>query len=517
MSDPDDCEPINVRKIWGEKKRPDRSDPPTDYPLAAITALKNRIHSSQSWLDIVTMISEHFATITLDKFYIIQDLGDKISLISKDTFITQFANCKMAFDTDDSSGDKKKVNVAIYWLNSQRVRECDEYLFDPEHAYVAKSPIFNKWRGFATHPIKGDCGKLLSYLLNDICNGNEKIKYPWLMSWCAHMFQRPWEKPEIALALEGPKGIGKSLLFWILKWLLDGPTKAGKVQKYYHKVSKSKGLLPRFNVHLEENILLVSEEISLVGDKELIGAMTDFITSDTVTVEIKNGPIRDVKSYSRVGTTINDGHFVPATGDERRWAVFRVSDAHQEQKPYWNEIIQELKNGGAEALMYVFMNWDISDFNPRKCPETDELGDQKIDSLKGVTRWWYNKLCTGRLPLFERLEPGHNGPCKVITEKVQNDYLRLEKDAWLRTNFSTESFGKQLRRVCPDFEKKDKIPNMPAYNLGSKANWVNVYTFPSLNDCRATFLRSQKIRNIEWDENVTEWDADLTWIIDGPF
>jgi Family of unknown function (DUF5906) len=495
-------------KIWGNKAEKGARDE------APITALKNKIRATSTPSDVMQLMSDHHATITIDhKFYIIQDFGTA-SLITEETFIKQFRNCKITFTQPGSGFEQlsKPTNVAIIWLNSMSVRECSEFIFDPQHEYDPLSPIFNKWRGFGTDQKEGDCSAILSYYWNDICSGNKK-KFEFMMGWCAHMFQKPEEKPEVAFALTGPKGIGKSLFFWILKRLLDGPTRAGRAQKYYHKVSKSKGLLPRFNPHLEENILLVSEEVSLVGDKELRGAINDFITSDIVTVEIKNGPIRDVTSYSRVGITINDEHFVQATSDERRYGIFKVSDAHQGNKAYFRAIIKELNEGGAEALTYVFKHWDISDFDPRKYPETSELGDQKVGSFAGVDRWWYNKLQDGRLPLFEELRP--DGSCRVITDKLAHDYMRNEKDATLRAIFSKESFGKRLRKLCPGIEKSGKIRNDPKYTLGSRALWVYVYTVPCLKECRAAFDIEEKTK-VDWNQDVLDWDGELVWIVDGP-
>jgi hypothetical protein len=487
--------------------------------VAPITALKNKLRAASSPGDIIKLMSEHHATITIDhKFYIIQDLGlgALITLITEDTFIKQFKNCK--FGIKDSN--EKPVNVAIIWLNSPQIRECSEFIFDPQHEYNPHSPIFNKWRGFGTEDkvfdkfrASEESSLILSYYWNDICSGDAK-KFAFMMGWCSHMRQKPWEKPEVAFALTGEKGIGKSLFFWILKRLLDGKPRAGRAQKYYHKVSKSKGLLPRFNVHLEENILLVSEEVSLVGDRELRGAINDFITSDIVTIEIKSGPIRDVSSYSRVGITINDDHFVSATPDERRYGIFKVSNANQGNKAYFRAIIKELNDGGAEALMHIFKTWDISDFDPRQYPETAELGGQKVGSLVGQNRWWYNKLQDGRLPLFEELRP--DGSCRVITDKLSHDYLRNEKDATLRIIFSKESFGKQLKKLCPGLQKTDKIANDSKYNLGTRAKWIYVYTLPSLKECRRMFEEAQKT-NIDWNEDVTDWDGEIVWLVDGPF
>ena len=379
------------------------------------------------------------------------------------------------------------------------MRRCNQWL--KEHSDFAA--LFNK--AFDQFRASEECSSILSYYWNDICSGDKK-KFAFMMGWCAHMRQKPWEKPEVAFALTGEKGIGKSMFFWILKRLLDGKPRAGRAQQYYHKVSKSKGLLPRFNVHLEENILLVSEEVSLVGDRELRGAINDSITSDIVTIEIKSGPIRDVTSYSRVGITINDDHFVSATPDERRYCIFKVSNANQGNKAYFRSIIKELNDGGAEALMHMFKTWDISDFDPRQYPETAELEGQKVGSFVGANRWWYNKLQDGRLPLFEELRP--DGSCRVITDKLSHDYLQSEKDATLRVIFSKESFGRQLKKLCPGMIKADKIKNDPKYNLGSRAKWVYVYTIPSLKECRRMFEVTQKTQ-IDWNEDVSEWDGEI--------
>ncbi len=318
-------------------------------------------------------MNKHYAFITMDKSYVIQELGEEIKLITTETFTKQFNNCKLSFDLTEA---KKYTNVAIYWLGSTGMRDVDKFVFDPQHKYDPNSPIFNKWRYFKTNPIKGDCSLILNYIMDDICNKDE-YKYKWLMSWCAHMFQRPWEKPEIAVAIFGLKGVGKSMLFWMLRTLMDGKLRAGEANRYYHKVAKSKGLFPRFNAHMEENILLVSEEISFVRDKEIVGPLTDFISSDTVNVEIKNGPTRDVPSYSRVGITLNDEHIVPASQDERRYAVFRASAAHQGNKSYYKAIINQFNSMGAEALMYELMHWDISVFDIRQHPDTRRIRRSK--------------------------------------------------------------------------------------------------------------------------------------------
>jgi Family of unknown function (DUF5906) len=500
-------------------------EPRPDYEpeLSQLTALKNQLRTLKSWTSIVLLMNKHYAFITIDKPYVIQELGDEIKLITTETFTKQFNNCKISFDPTEA---KKFTNVAIYWLGSTGMRDVDKFVFDPQHKYDPASPIFNKWRYFKTSPIKGDCSLVLNYIRDDICNKDD-LKYKWLMSWCAHMFQRPWEKPEIAVAIFGPKGIGKSILFWMLRTLMDGKLRAGEANKYYHKVSKSKGLFPRFNVHLEENILLVSEEISFVRDKEIVGPLTDFLTSDTVSVEIKNGPVRDVPSYSRVGITLNDEHIVPASPDERRYAVFKASAAHQGNKPYYKAIINQFNSMGAEALMYELMHWDISEFDIRQHPDTSELGDQKVESLTGVKRWAYVVAEEGRLPLFHKfIKDGYydaggvfikgevqqrllpDWSCRVITKRLFDHYCNFEKDPVIRRRIDITAFGKQLRSIFPTIDKERKIPNRAEYNFKTHSGSLDAYVLPSLKVFRENVEKAIG-STIAWESDSSEWEDDI--------
>ena len=202
-NDPDwaDVDKIK-RRLEEETKRKDEEDNPTQENIsrlgerpefqqkvesvAPITALKNKLRAASSPGDIIKLMSQHHATITIDhKFYIIQDLGlgALITLITEETFIKQFKNCK--FGIKDSN--EKPVNVAIIWLNSPQIRECSEFIFDPQHEYNPRSPIFNKWRGFGTEDkvfdksrASEEAGLILSCYWNDICSGDAK-KFAFMM------------------------------------------------------------------------------------------------------------------------------------------------------------------------------------------------------------------------------------------------------------------------------------------------------------------------------------------------
>ena len=52
----------------------------------------------------------------------------------------------------------------------------------------------------------------------------------------------------------------------------------------------------------------------------------------------------------------------------------------------------QLKNGGYEALLYFFMNYQYDPMIPSKIPATSGLLDQKLHALPPEIKWWLNCL-----------------------------------------------------------------------------------------------------------------------------
>jgi predicted ATPase len=99
-------------------------------------------------------------------------------------------------------------------------------VFDPKHLFDPNDfgDTYHLWEDFATKPKQGNCSLTLAYIRDIICSQNE-LANKWVLDLLSHMIQRPWEKPEVALLLKGPRGIGKSFLLDIVEMLVDGKSR----------------------------------------------------------------------------------------------------------------------------------------------------------------------------------------------------------------------------------------------------------------------------------------------------
>ena len=90
------------------------------------------------------------------------------------------------------------------WRKDKTRMEFERLVFAPGREPPPN--CFNLFRGFAVEPIQNDA--LIErwlYLISNASN-HEKVVCDWVLDWSAHMFQKPYEKPGVALVIKGKKG-----------------------------------------------------------------------------------------------------------------------------------------------------------------------------------------------------------------------------------------------------------------------------------------------------------------------
>lgn len=347
------------------------------------------------------------------------------------------------------AGKGKMEAVTKVWMRSPKRRSFDGFCFRPGQEVSPR--FYNFWRGFKYEPLKlgekvseewqNALDSFLQHIRINVCGGDEDDA-KWLIGFFAHMVQRPWEKPHVALVFQGEKGVGKSFLVERIGALLG---------RYFVSVANPRFLTGNFNSHLEQNICFVGEEAFYSGDQKVDGIIKHLITGEHHLIERKGQEPYEVKNCSRIIFIGNEEWLVRATGEERRYAVFKVGNKRQQDWDFFAGIKDAMESGGYRLLLTYLLNYDLTGINVHKAPKTEGLLDQKMSGLSLAQKHWYECL------LMKQIlgSPEDEWPTEITAMDLRESCGR-----WARSmNRSAaipdaRSYGRQLHKYAPGLTRK---------------------------------------------------------------
>lgn len=294
----------------------------------------------------------------------------------------EHANCKILAD---DGGKPKMVNLVDLWLEHPDRRTYPAGLtFAPDSEVLSK---YNLWRGWSYEPAEGDVSPWIEFVTDVIADGNADYAN-YIIAWCAQIIQQPLTKAGVGLVLRGRKGTGKTKFGELL----------GHLVKHHHKiVSRAEHVTGNFNRHLEDTLILQADEAFWAGAKSSEGALKDLLTNPEITIERKGVDAYTAPNYTRVLFTSNEDWVVPASLDERRFAVFDVSTCRQQDAHYFAGLDRWYATGGASALMHYLQHFELGNVNVRMAPATEALADQKLESMGSLDSWILSCLQNGEI------------------------------------------------------------------------------------------------------------------------
>ncbi len=442
--------------------------------------------------------------------------GGGITVQKREGFNILFA-CRHASDNG------KLSSAGEVWKRSPERREYDNIGYWPGgHGCPTKS--YNLWQRWGTEPRVGDCSIILDHILEVIANG-DKDKANFILDWSAHMVQRPWEKPGVALVLRGKKGTGKTILTQILARIV------GKQNTLI--TANGKKLFAQFNWQLADKLLIVAEEAFFVGNRELNDQLKHLLTGDDVEVEQKYGQRISMKSMHRVIMASNYAQVILASEDERRYLVCDVSDRRRGDDSYFAPLVR-VTEGKDEAALAAFMHMlltrDIKNWKPERAARTagstgSDLARQKLMSLDPPLQWLLeqtlNKVPVAAqntaedigypnaadLDLHQRLntgvEPDKGHERHTATQEQQRDQMLDSYRLWVKTaqvrgasDFtSAPIFWDSMRRLL----NKEIFPGL---RLFRSSGGSRIVCLPPRQDLRDGFNRllGAKLFDIDDDQ-----------------
>jgi hypothetical protein len=320
---------------------------------------------------------------------------------------------------------------------------------------------------------KGSWRLMQRHIAEVLANGNQVFE-DFIIRLTAWKFQNPGVRPEVVLALLGGKGAGKGAWGYV-QMLIYGP--------HGLQIFSTDHLIGKHNQHLQNKLFLFLDEAVWAGDTDADRVLKGLTTEKWMFIEPKN--VNGFQWLNRLAIYMsgNDKWIVPASHDERRYAVNKISERWKKNKSYFAPLFDEINNGGAGAMLYDLLRMDLEGWHPRdNVPQTKALIDQKMLGLTGLQQWYVHKLSIGELPA-----PNKKNPRFVLSESLMKD----AKDHTPRNRYVTDT---ELGRFMAEMGCTHK-------SNGQKWGWV----FPPLTDARSAW-RAQAGDNWDWlAPEVNDW------------
>ncbi len=190
----------------------------------------------------------------------------------------------------------------------------------------------------------------------------------------------------------------------------------------------------------------------------------------------------------RVAMISNDRWVVPASDDERRYAVYDCNDEHRGDTAYFKAIFDQMDAGGLEAFLY-----DMLTFDPEEgwgllatAPVTSGLREQVIETLRGIERFSYELLANGMYECDD-LTGGGIFLSEFDGTSISLKELRMAARDYLADNYPGQKAANYdlVERSVLDWFGAEVVTRRAQQN---SVRWV---LFPSLPECREHVRRTK--------------------------
>jgi hypothetical protein len=466
---------------------------------------------SDSMGDIRKTMNKYFAFAIDDgEAKMIKEINNDVQIWKMSAFKEWCRTKSVPIETMDPDGTKVRKEVPLLPIyNAGRFEYNGGLGFDPSktfNRYDRSVDTYNTWRDWETKPVKPKgkdikkLRRLLQFIFVVICDRNV-AHFKWVCTYVAQMLQDPSKLKGTALVLIGEMGIGKSFFTNIISRLVG--------YKYSYSTSNSEDIFGNFNGHLEELVVLVLEEAFWAGSHKHESMLKTMITEPKRPVNPKYRQSKMVQNYLRLFILANPGWVVPATLRDRRFCVLHPSEAHLKDYAYYAQLTNILDDGGLEALMYFFMNYNINKVNLRETLKTDALVEQQLDGLEPVGKWlieeflWTGTIKSGRI----------DGDAMTIGRSdIYDQFTDWCRNMGIRKRITSKQFGILLGSYFPLYDaqgeiqkaKNGRIISIFTGNDTTDGN-SHVYVWPSLFKCKSIIGKKLNLRDDYWDGSYGKW------------
>lgn len=367
---------------------------------------------------------------------------------------------------------EEDAQLGVHWLKWTGRRTYRHLELAPNQPAELPNGNFNLWQGWGVMPQAGRWDRMRDHIGEILASGSSEAA-DYILKWAAWGVQNPDLAAKVALVLRGGKGAGKGAFFTALRAMYG----AHGLQIYNRA-----HLVGSFNAHLRNCLFLFADEAFWAGDKQGESVLKGLITEPVVVIEQKGVDGVAWPNRLKVGMAANARWVVPASPDERRYAVFDVAETRKQDLVYFGAIHEELKAGGLAAMLWDLLTMNVGSWSPMMVPQTKALQDQKDLSMTPLMEWWHGLLAGYGEVRFD-----------TKAEKEWSARQLLEEVTTLMPG------GRHSAKSLANFmEEQGATPR--------HTRTGNFWTFPKLKEARSTFEKRFGMR--EWKISEDKWGAE---------
>lgn len=492
-----------------EADRPTDRKGPTDFNdlhlAEGLQAVRSQIEPHLAGIDFVS--STIAAALALPQGDGESGRNDAVSVMPLDDLVARFV--KLDDDSGESIFDtwtnkvvhqRKMIGMLPAGIRSDDIKRhpvwlsrafyLDQVGFDPSGRDTHIK--LNTWRGWPMRAAKGNCDQFLE-LIQYLC-GNDagsKESFDFLVKWMAYPLQNPGAKMQSAIIMHGVQGTGKSMVFKTLARIYGYK---GNPYLNYSIVLDQKALQSNFNPDWDSKLFVLAEEVVNNSDKwQLKNELKELVTGDTIRIEGKFANAVHQKNQMNMAFLSNEGQPIPLDiGDRRHLVIYTPPPLSND---VYQEVRDELKNGGVEAFYDFLLNVDLTGFNESSKPPMTDAKQRLIDlssgsELRFAIEWLERDL---GLPVCPCLSPDLYSAYRAYCQR--NGESRPRTAAQFFSQLTHHGFQK----------KKSRIYDSPT---STQTSVKNIVTPPSPGDPAAW----ASARHAPQDYQKTDTETEVAWL-----
>lgn len=354
------------------------------------------------------------------------------------------------------NGTRKQLSAVDLFLKSALAKKYSDVVFNPAHVgdFANKKNLFT---GFPEEPVQSDlinladikdpfdyeteflplvqehypaCTRLIEHLHDNISDNNS-LAFAQMLGWLSDIITKPEVCPSFAVIIRGEeKGTGKSTVGKLMREVIGA--------KYWFKAENANQLNGRFNSHIKDKLLVIGEEMSWGGNRDLANQLKEMITGDYHNVEFKGIDLIPMPKFYRMMLITNEEWVFNASKDERRALIFDVNPQQAQNNEYFAPFYTKKDTFNPEMVKQfrdMLASLDTASLNMMKPVETDGLKAQILESLSPMEQWWLDVIDRGGFSDLSPLGYSHYpviNPTfynRIAKSEVHEDYLN-----WLDRN-----------------------------------------------------------------------------------